>query len=96
MVINFFNFMCLFLFFIGFFGVFYAKQNLLIILMSMEIMLLSVNLNFIFTSILFKLFDGQIYALFLLGIAGVESIIGLAIFIIYYKVHNHVLIGRSY
>ena len=96
MFISVLNFFCFIFFFISFFGILYARQNLLIILMSLEMMLLSINLNFIYMSICFNFFDGQIYALFLLGIAGVESVIGLAIFIIYYKVHNHILLEKRF
>tara|TARA_B100000614_G_C14476397_1_gene464792 strand:- start:115 stop:288 length:174 start_codon:yes stop_codon:yes gene_type:complete len=56
--------------------------------MSLEIMLLAINLNFIFSSIFFDIFDSQVFSLFLLGIAGVESVIGLVIFIIYFKIRS--------
>jgi NADH-quinone oxidoreductase subunit K len=74
-----------FIFFSGVLGLIINKRNLLVILMSIELMLVGVNLNFIFFSVYLDDLFGQIFALYVLTIAAAESAIGLAIFIIYFK-----------
>ena len=73
------------LFSIGFLGIFINRKNIIIILMSIELMLLAANINFIgFSYILDDLF-GQIFALFILVVAAAEAAIGLAILTIFFK-----------
>jgi len=73
------------LFGIGVAGIFLNRKNIISILMSIEIMLLSVNINFVtFSSYLGDL-TGQIFAIFVLTVAGAEAAIGLAILVIYFK-----------
>ena len=73
------------LFGIGVAGIFLNRKNIISILMSIEIMLLSVNINFVtFSSYLGDL-TGQIFAIFVLTVAGAEAAIGLAIIVIYFK-----------
>ena len=73
------------LFSIGFLGIFINRKNIITILMSIELMLLSANINFIgFAYILDDLF-GQIFALFVLVVAAAEAAIGLAILTIFFK-----------
>lgn len=73
------------LFTIGIFGIFLNRKNVIIILMSIEIILLSVNLNFVaFSSALGDLM-GQIFALFVLTVAAAESAIGLAILVVFFR-----------
>ena len=73
------------LFSIGFLGIFINRKNIIIILMSIELMLLAANINFIgFSYILDDLF-GQIFALFVLVVAAAEAAIGLAILTIFFK-----------
>lgn len=73
------------LFTIGVFGIFLNRKNVIIILMSVEIILLSVNLNFVaFSSVLGDLM-GQIFALFVLTVAAAESAIGLAILVVFFR-----------
>jgi len=77
-----------FLFFIGLFGVFITKKNILIILMSIELLLLGINLNFIlFAEILDDIF-GFVFGLFVLTVAAAEAAIGLAILINYYRLNG--------
>ena len=76
------------LFFIGLYGIFGIPQNIIIILISLELLLLSINLNFIFFSINLDDISGQIFALFILTIAAAESAIGLAILVIYYRIRG--------
>ena len=73
------------LFTIGIFGIFINRKNVIVILMSVELILLAVNLNLVaFSSFLGDLV-GQVYALFVLTVAAAEAAIGLAILVIYYR-----------
>jgi NADH-quinone oxidoreductase subunit K len=73
------------LFLIGSLGLVLNRKNVLITIMSVELMLLSVNLNFIIFSIYLDDIVGYVFVLFILTIAATESAIGLAILSIYYK-----------
>ncbi len=73
------------LFIIGSFGILLNKKSILIILMCIEIMLLSVNLNFGLFSVYLSDSIGQIYFLLGLTVAACESAVGLAILIAYFK-----------
>jgi len=73
------------LFTIGIFGIFLNRKNVIIILMSVELILLAVNLNFVaFSSVLHDLV-GQIFALFVLTVAAAEAAIGLAILVVFFR-----------
>ena len=73
------------LFTIGVFGIFLNRKNVIVILMSIELILLSVNINFVaFSSFLHDLV-GQIFALFILTVAAAEAAIGLAILVVYFR-----------
>jgi NADH-quinone oxidoreductase subunit K len=69
----------------GVIGLILNRHNLLVILMSIELMLLGVNLNFIIFSTYLDDFLGQVFSLYILTVAAAESAIGLAIFSIYYR-----------
>ena len=73
------------LFTIGIFGIFLNRKNIIIILMSVELMLLAVNINFVAFS--FELNDlvGQIFAMFVLTVAAAEAAVGLAILVILFR-----------
>lgn len=71
----------LIMFFIGFLGLIIYRQNLLILLMAIELLLLSVNLFFSFSSLWLDDINGQIFALIVLTVAAAESAIGLAIIV---------------
>ena len=84
---NFFNYFALssIVFSIGFLGIFINRKNIISILMSIELMLLAANINFVgFSNILDDLY-GQIFALFVLVVAAAEAAIGLAILIIFFN-----------
>jgi len=70
------------------------RRNILIILMSIELALLGLNLNFILFSIYFDDAYGQLFSLFILTVAAAESAIGLAIIIIYYRLRGSILIDQ--
>ena len=73
------------LFTIGVFGIFMNRKNVIIILMSIELILLAVNINFVaFSSYLGDL-AGQVFALFVLTVAAAEAAIGLAILVVYFR-----------
>ena len=73
------------LFTLGIFGVFINRKNVIVILMSVELILLAVNINLVaFSSFLGDLV-GQIYALFVLTVAAAEASIGLAILVAFYR-----------
>ncbi len=73
------------LFTLGVFGIFLNRKNVIIILMSIELMLLSVNINFVaFSSELGDL-TGQIFTLFVLTVAAAEAAIGLAILVVFFR-----------
>lgn len=75
-----------FMFWIGIFGIFLLKKNIIVILMSIELMLLSININFVIFSIYLDDLTGQLFALFVLTVAAAESAIGLAILVVYYRI----------
>ncbi|HUO88411.1 MAG TPA: NADH-quinone oxidoreductase subunit NuoK [Rhizomicrobium sp.] len=73
------------LFTIGVFGIFLNRKNVIVILMSIELLLLAVNINFVaFSSFLHDLV-GQVFALFVLTVAAAEAAIGLAILVVYFR-----------
>ena len=80
------------LFTIGVLGIFLNKKNVIIILMSIELILLSVNINFVVFSVYLDDLIGQMFALFILTVAAAESAIGLAILVAYYKVRNSIAV----
>nr|YP_010377311.1 NADH dehydrogenase subunit 4L [Odontella aurita]QYB22960.1 NADH dehydrogenase subunit 4L [Odontella aurita] len=82
------------LFLIGVLGLVLNRKNILIIIMSIELMLLSVNLNFLIFSIYLDDIIGQLFVLFILTIAATESAIGLAILTVYYKLKNTIQIEK--
>ena len=73
------------IFSIGVVGVFLNRKNVIIILMSIELMLLSVNINLVSFSIYLQDLVGQVFTMFILTVAAAEAAIGLAIIVIYYK-----------
>ncbi|MFO0997150.1 MAG: NADH-quinone oxidoreductase subunit NuoK [Alphaproteobacteria bacterium] len=73
------------LFALGIFGIFLNRKNVIIILMSVELMLLAVNINFVAFSTFLEDLVGQIFAMFVLGIAAAEAAIGLAIIVVYFR-----------
>jgi len=82
------------LFLIGVLGLVLNRKNILITLMSIELMLLAVNLNFVIFSIYLDDIAGYVFVLFILTIAAAESAIGLAILTIYYKLRNTIRIDK--
>ena len=73
------------LFTIGVFGIFINRKNVIIILMSIELILLSVNINFVAFSVFLGNLTGQVFALFVLTVAAAEAAIGLAVLVVYFR-----------
>ncbi|GAB6053661.1 NADH-quinone oxidoreductase subunit NuoK [Magnetospira thiophila] len=73
------------LFTIGVFGIFLNRKNIIVILMSVELMLLAVNLNMVAFSAHLQDLVGQIFAMFILTVAAAEAAIGLAILVVYFR-----------
>jgi NADH-quinone oxidoreductase subunit K len=73
------------LFTIGICGIFLGRKNIINIMMSIEIMLLAVNINFVAFSVYLGDIKGQIFTFFILTVAAAEAAIGLAILVIYYR-----------
>lgn len=73
------------LFTIGVFGIFLNRKNIIIILMSVELILLAVNINFVAFSAQLSDLAGQVFALLILTVAAAEAAIGLAILVVYYR-----------
>ncbi len=73
------------IFTLGVLGIFLNKKNLIIILMSIELILLSVNINFIAFSAYINDVSGQIFAMLTLTVAAAEAAIGLAILVVFFR-----------
>jgi len=73
------------IFTIGVLGIFLNRKNIIIILMSVELILLAVNINFVAFSAYLGDMVGQVFALFILTVAAAEAAIGLAILVVYFR-----------
>ena len=73
------------LFTIGVFGIFLNRKNVIIILMSVELILLAVNINLVAVSSFLGDMVGQVFAMFVLTVAAAEAAIGLAILVVYFR-----------
>lgn len=76
-------------------GIIFNHRNILVLLMSIEMMLLMVNINYIYLSHLFDDYMGQIFALLILTVAASESALGLAITIYFYINRNSISIDNK-
>src|SRR5688572_30811376 len=73
------------LFTIGVFGIFLNRKNVIVILMSVELMLLAVNINLVAFSAFLGDLVGQVFAMLILTVAAAEAAIGLAILVVFYR-----------
>ena len=73
------------LFVIGIFGIFLNRKNVIILLMAIELMLLSVNINFVAFSHFLEDLSGQVFVFFILTVAAAEAAIGLAILVVLFR-----------
>ncbi len=73
------------LFTLGIFGIFLNRKNVIIILMSVELILLAVNINLVAFSVFLQDLTGQVFAMLVLTVAAAEAAIGLAIIVVYFR-----------
>jgi NADH-quinone oxidoreductase subunit K len=81
------------LFAIGVAGVFLNRKNVIVILMSLELILLAVNMNFVAFSFFLDDLAGQIFVFFILTVAAAEAAIGLAILVALFRNHGTINVG---
>ena len=80
------------LFALGVFGIFLNRKNIIIILMAIELILLSVNINLVAFSAYLHDLVGQVFAMFVLTVAAGEAAIGLAILVIYFRARGTIAV----
>ncbi len=73
------------LFTIGVVGIFVNRKNIIVILMAIELILLSVNINLVAFSVFTGTISGQVFAMFVLTVAAAEAAVGLAILVVYFR-----------
>jgi NADH:ubiquinone oxidoreductase subunit K len=81
-------FISIFIFFVGIMGLFLIKKHIILLLLSIELIFLSINYNFLIFSVILDDILGQYYALCILTVAAAESAIGLAILVIFYRLRG--------
>lgn len=81
------------LFLVGVSGMFLHRKSIIIMIMSVELMLLAVNLNWILFSVFLDDIVGQIMSFFILTVAAAESAIGLGILVVYYRVRKTISVS---
>lgn len=84
------------LFLVGVLGMILQRRSIIVVLMSIELRLLAVNLNFIVYSGYLDDIVGQVFALFILTVAAAESAIGLAILVVYYRVRGTIAMETAH
>ncbi|HEU0118318.1 MAG TPA: NADH-quinone oxidoreductase subunit NuoK [Alphaproteobacteria bacterium] len=80
------------LFTIGVLGIFINRKNVIVILMSIELMLLAVNINFVAFSVFQKNLIGQVFTMIVLTVAAAEAAIGLAILVVYFRNRGNIAV----
>jgi NADH-quinone oxidoreductase subunit K len=83
------------LFTIGVFGIFVNRRNIIILLMSIELILLAVNINLVAFSRWLNDVDGQIFAMFVLTVAAAEAAIGLAILVTFFRNRGDISVDQA-
>ena len=89
---NLYIMIALILFVLGIFGIVVNRKNIIILLMSIELMLLSINFFLITTASILDNLQGQLFALYILVVAAAESAIGLSILVAYYRVRGTIAV----
>ena len=85
----------LLLFIIGLIGFILNRKNIILMIISIEIMLLAVTLLILIHSLYFDDNTGQIFGIFVIALAGAESAIGLSILVAYYRLNGHISISKD-
>jgi NADH:ubiquinone oxidoreductase subunit K len=86
------NSIAIMLFVLGLLGIIFNRTNLILVLMSIEIILLAVSINLLIFSFLLNSVLGQIFSIFILTVAAAESAIGLSIMVAFYKIKGSISI----
>lgn len=76
-------------------GILVNNRNLIIMLVTIELMLLCINLNFLYISNMFEDVHGQIFSISVLAVAASESAIGIGLIILFFKSSNHVMLDAK-
>ena len=84
------------IFSIGIIGIFLNRKNVIVILMSIELILLAVNINLVSFSIFINDLTGQVFTMFILTVAAAEAAIGLAIIVVYYRNKGTIRVEENY
>lgn len=90
------HYLCLaaMVFVVGVFGIFLNRKNIIVILMSVELMLLAVNINFVAFSAYLNDLHGQVFAMFILTVAAAEAAIGLAILVTFFRNKGEIAVDQ--
>ncbi len=80
---------------IGVFGIFLNRKNVIIVLMSLELILAAVNINFVAFSVFLGDLVGQVFTMFILTVAAAEASIGLAILVCFYRLRSSILVDDA-
>jgi NADH-quinone oxidoreductase subunit K len=83
------------LFTVGIFGIFVNRKNIIIILMSIELILLAVNINLVAFSVYLGNVTGQIFAMFVLTVAAAEAAVGLAILVTFFRTRGDIAVDDA-
>src|SRR4029078_6424918 len=77
-----------FIFFVGVLGLFFTRKHIILLLLSIELIFLSINYNFLVFSLYLDDIIGQFYVLCIISVAAAESVIGLAILVVFYRLRG--------
>ena len=80
---------------IGVVGIFLNRKNVIIVLMSLELILAAVNINFVAFSVFLGDLVGQVFTMFILTVAAAEASIGLAILVCFYRLRSSILVDEA-
>lgn len=80
---------------VGVFGIFLNRKNVIIVLMSLELILAAVNINFVAFSVSLNDMVGQVFTMFVLTVAAAEASIGLAILVCFYRLRSSILVDEA-
>jgi|LakMenE18May11ns_1017448.scaffolds.fasta_scaffold9959033_13 NADH-quinone oxidoreductase subunit K len=96
-VLNIFKIVCLILFFISFYGIIFNRKNLILTLIFLELCFLSINILLVLISFIYGDIFSQLILIYILTLTAIETAVGLALFIVYFKMFKTVeLIDLSY
>jgi NADH-quinone oxidoreductase subunit K len=90
LILNIFKIFCLILFFISFYGIIFNRRNLILTLIFIELSFLSINILLILISFVYADIFPQIILIYILTLTAIETAVGLALFIVYFKMFNTV------